>query len=100
VIADLVRTHKQVSDIAARYGGEEFVIVMPDSSPEQARVVCERLRRVIETHDWKNVHPDLRVTISLGLATSIGVENHERLLGLADANMYAAKNGGRNRTVG
>lgn len=100
VLADLVRKHKRPSDIAARYGGEEFVIVMPGSTPDQAQVTCERLRSAIEHHDWQGIHPDLQVTISLGLATSSNVKNYERLLGLADLNMYAAKNGGRNKTVG
>jgi diguanylate cyclase (GGDEF)-like protein len=100
VIADLVRTHKRATDIAARYGGEEFVIVVPGSTPEQARAICERLRNAIETHDWQHVHPNLRVTISLGLASEIDVANFERLLGEADKNMYAAKHGGRNQVVG
>jgi diguanylate cyclase (GGDEF)-like protein len=99
-ISDLLRKHKRNGDIAARYGGEEFVIVIPNSTPEQARTVCERLRSAIETHDWSNIHPNLQVTISLGIASSFEVENYERLLGLADENMYAAKRGGRNRIVG
>ena len=100
VIADLVREHKHTSDIAARYGGEEFVIVVPGSTPEQARAVCERLRAAVETHDWSGIHPNLQVTISLGLAIDSDLENFERLLGLADKNMYAAKHGGRNQTIG
>jgi diguanylate cyclase (GGDEF)-like protein len=100
VIADLVRTHKRATDIAARYGGEEFVIVVPGSSPDQARAICERLRNAIETHDWEHVHPNLKVTISLGLACDIDLTNFERLLGVADKNMYAAKHGGRNQVVG
>ena len=100
MIADLVRKHKRANDIAARYGGEEFVIVMPGSTPDQAQLNCERLRSAIEQHDWQGIHPNLQVTISLGLATSTDLKNYERLLGLADANMYAAKNSGRNKTVG
>jgi diguanylate cyclase (GGDEF)-like protein len=100
VIADLVREHKRTTDIAARYGGEEFVIVVPGSTPEQARAICERLRTAVETHDWSSVHQNLQVTISLGLATNTNLENFERLLGVADKNMYAAKHGGRNQVVG
>jgi diguanylate cyclase (GGDEF)-like protein len=100
VIADLVRKHKRATDIAARYGGEEFVIVVPDSTLQQARAICERLRAAIETHDWSGIHSDLRVTISLGLACDTNVANFERLLGVADKNMYAAKHGGRNQVVG
>jgi diguanylate cyclase (GGDEF)-like protein len=100
VIADLMRKHKRASDIPARYGGEEFVIVMPGSTPEQARAICERLRAAVETHDWSGIHPNLRVTISLGLACDTDVANFERLLGVADQNMYTAKHGGRNQVVG
>ncbi len=99
-IADLMRKHKRASDIAARYGGEEFVIVVPGSTPEQARAICERLRAAVETHDWSGIHPNLQVTISLGLATNTDLEHFERLLGVADKNMYAAKHGGRNQVVG
>ena len=100
VVADLVRRHKRDADIAARYGGEEFVIVVPGSTIEQARGICERLRTAVETHDWSAIHPNLQVTISLGLASSSDLENFERLLGQADKNMYAAKHGGRNQTIG
>ena len=100
VLANLVHKHKRASDIVARYGGEEFVIVMPGSTPHEAQLSCEQLRNAIETHDWQSIHPDLRVTISLGLASSSDLANFERLLGQADKNMYAAKHAGRNRIIG
>ena len=96
-VADLIRGGLRVTDIAARYGGEEFVIVLPRTSSARAQAVCERLRRTIAEHDWASIHPDLRVTISLGLATDTQVPNYEKLLGQADDKLYEAKRLGRNR---
>jgi diguanylate cyclase (GGDEF)-like protein len=96
-VAELMRANLRDADIPARYGGEEFVLVLPNTTPEQAIKVCERLRQAVETHAWSSVHPDLRVTISLGLACDSSLPSHEKLLSAADANMYHAKRMGKNR---
>ncbi len=97
VVAELIRASLRDTDIAARYGGEEFVLVLPNTTTEQALKICERVRHVVETHPWASVHPDLRVTISLGLACDSSLPSHEKLLSAADANMYQAKRMGKNR---
>jgi diguanylate cyclase (GGDEF)-like protein len=97
VVAELIRANLRDTDIAARYGGEEFVLVLPNTSTEHALKVCERLRHAVEKHTWSKLHPDLRVTISLGLACDSSLSSHERLLSAADANMYQAKRMGKNR---
>jgi diguanylate cyclase (GGDEF)-like protein len=85
------------SDIAARYGGEEFAIVLAGVTPERALQICERLRKSVEDHDWKSIHPLLTVSISVGLASDTTVSSHEKLLSLADEKMYQAKRTGKNR---
>jgi len=87
----------RVTDLAARYGGEEFVLVLPETDALAASFVCERLRQTVEGYPWQSIHPDLSVTISLGLSDDPHAASHERLLGLADAQLYAAKKAGRNR---
>ena len=96
-VAELIRQSIRTTDIAARYGGEEFVIVLPRTTHVRALAVCERLRRTIAEHDWARIHPELSVTISLGLASSTDVQNSDKLLGLADDKLYEAKGRGRNR---
>jgi diguanylate cyclase (GGDEF)-like protein len=82
------------SDQAARYGGEEFVIILPQTGPEGANIIAERIRRAVENAPW----PHRKVTVSLGAATSQGDQWHEReLLAAADAALYQAKKNGRNR---
>lgn len=96
-VAQLLKGNVRKPDILARYGGEEFVLCMPYTSLSEAVRVCERLRTSIESYDWKSLHPKLNVTLSLGLASDLSVENHERLLSLADFQLYEAKHNGKNR---
>ena len=96
-ITDLTRTHIRVTDIAARYGGEEFVVVMPQTASQTAHGIAERLRHHIENHDWERLAKGLRVTVSIGVADDLSLPDFEKLLSLADARMYQAKNDGKNK---
>jgi len=89
-------------DLVARYGGEEFVVVMPDTGPEIALMVAERLRGKMA--DVAFVVPsakrDLNVTISIGVACAHSSnEQPAHLLQRADEALYSAKQQGRNRVV-
>lgn len=88
------------SDLACRYGGEEFVIVMPDTNAIEAAVVCERIRQAVMESRWART-PDLRVTCSIGIVGASGPVkiSAEQWVEMTDKNLYAAKNGGRNRVV-
>lgn len=95
-VATILQSNTRDSDLVARYGGEEFVIAFPETAIAQAAALCEKLRRLIESHPWHEVHPDLNVTISMGLCGDTG-EPFETVLATADANLYRAKGAGRNR---
>ncbi len=88
-------------DLVARIGGEEFVVVMPDTTPERARRIGERLRQKVEQESFTAAGCDpIAVTISVGITTTrdtdkVGVD----LIKRADEAMYQAKNSGRNRVV-
>lgn len=84
-------------DIVARYGGEEFVLVLPETPSSGGILVCERIRKTIEEHDWAEIQEDLKVTISLGLCYDVGLSSHREMLSKADAKMYQAKKEGRNQ---
>ena len=94
IVAALMKESVRAIDTVARYSGEEFVILLPGASLERAVTICERFRVTVETHPWERVHPELRVTLSLGVSADLGVENHERMLACADAKLYEAKGSG------
>ncbi|WSG75756.1 PleD family two-component system response regulator [Rhizobium beringeri] len=100
--ANRVRSTIRGADLACRYGGEEFVVVMPDTSPEIAAAVAERLRAAIENAPFmlKHAGEALNVTASFGIASRIAqVLTPDQLMKQADLALYEAKNTGRNRVV-
>ncbi|ETX28378.1 diguanylate cyclase [Roseivivax isoporae] len=91
----------RASDLVSRYGGEEFLITLPDADLAQAQVTAARLCAQVRTHPVP-VGPDVAavpVTISIGVAAGPGTgpEPGRRMIELADAALYAAKTGGRDR---
>jgi diguanylate cyclase (GGDEF)-like protein len=98
-VGKLLAAHTRTSDVVARYGGEEFVIAFPETELDEAYAFCERLRQTIEAHPWRDIHADLKVTMSMGLNADLGQGNVERMLAAADGLLYQAKHAGRNRVV-
>lgn len=90
----------RVTDRFARFGGEEFALLMPATTPEEnAGIAVERIRLATQQRDWASIAAGLSVTASAGVATWGPDETLEELLARADAALYLAKNGGRNRFV-
>ena len=97
-------------DKPARYGGEEFVIICPETGPEEARLIAERIRRSVADTPFvlpangesagspgKRAAETAHVTISLGCVTFPGDARTGRdLVKKADIALYAAKEAGRN----
>lgn len=99
-LARVVQKAIRETDIPCRYGGEEFALIMPDTTPADGMVVCERIRTTLQDVVWPS-HPDRSVTLSIGL---VGSARSSRLeasewIEEADRNLYDAKSQGRNRTV-
>jgi len=88
-------------DLVARIGGEEFVVVMPDTPPERARRIGERLRQKVEQEPFQVAgNEGIGVTISVGVTTVRPSDNYGiDLVKRADEAMYQAKHAGRNRVV-
>lgn len=98
-VARLLRQCCRETDLVARYGGEEFALVLLEASEEQARSICEKIRSAIAEYPWSTVHPELKVTVSIGLCSDLGLESHQHMLAEADRNLYRAKHLGKNRVV-
>lgn len=100
VLADIVlraETAIRSIDACARLGGEEFAVLLPDTGEATARVVAERLRAALDRGMDAGETGLVRYTVSIGLATLRTGEPLAGLLGRADAALYDAKAGGRNR---
>jgi len=100
VAGALVRSVRKI-DTVARYGGEEFVIILPQIRRHEAVLVGEKLRRAVSRLGFAPTQRQrANVTISVGLAYLPGDARDAReLIDRADAALYAAKDGGRNRLV-
>lgn len=103
-VARLLKANIRSSDIIARYGGEEFAILIPSQGKHAAIHVAEKLRNVVEVNDLTLEGPELKVTISAGVADYDDLpedctDNKAMLVRLADHALIKAKNLGRNRVV-
>lgn len=86
-------------DLLARYGGEEFVFVLPETGPDEAMIVAEKLRATVEKAECVYEKMSYRVTMSFGVASlpSGGKIKRSELIEAADKALYQAKKKGRNR---
>jgi len=90
--------HQQVRkiDIVCRYGGEEFAILLTQTSAQQAVVIAEKLRRLVE--GWQFPGVPRAITISAGVAAfPTDGRTRDEIIRAADNGLYAAKQGGRNK---
>lgn len=102
-VSMILRRNIRSTDIAARYGGEEFVIILPETTQSDARIVAERIRRDTAKFDFPALvsgQPPLHCTISIGVAGfPLNADSKDELIQKADSSMYQAKGLGRNRVV-
>ena len=97
-VAQLIRAAVRDTDFVGRTGGEEFLVLLPDTSLEEALLVAEKIRTAIAA---KPQPPVGQVTISIGVAPAHpGDANQDTSVSAADAALYRAKEGGRNRVAG
>lgn len=98
-VSGLLLDNTRKSDLAARYGGEEFVMAFADTSLEQAKQYCEKIRKIIEHYPWDTIHPDLEVTMSMGVCGDPSLGRVEKMISHADEQLYESKKKGRNRVM-
>jgi diguanylate cyclase (GGDEF)-like protein len=87
-------------DVLGRYGGEEFLLLLPDCTEQQALACVERVRSAVAALEVPAEHGTIQITTSAGVALrQHGQEPADALLSRADAALYAAKAGGRDRVA-
>lgn len=96
-VADLLKGQIRSTDFLARYGGEEFVLILPDTAPEAAAQVAEKLRLRVAECRFHHRDAPVPLTVSCGLAAFSTGDDPESVFNRADQAMYTAKNSGRNR---
>lgn len=100
VLQEVARTIKEMvrkTDFVARYGGEEFVVILPETTLEQAEIALNKIREAIACLSIKALGSGGKVTLSAGAAAFQLGELGEELVGRADKALYQAKAHGRNR---
>ncbi|WP_189457670.1 GGDEF domain-containing protein [Cognatilysobacter bugurensis] len=99
-VARAVQVHCRPEDVFGRLGGEEFAVLLADCDLEQARKVAQAMRESIAVIDTRALGCPLPISASFGCAsTALSGSHFETLAAHADAAMYRAKTGGRNRVV-
>jgi diguanylate cyclase (GGDEF)-like protein len=93
-----IRAKIRKEELFARYGGEEFAVVLPETTCEDAVAFAERIREEIADRPFEYDGETFTVTISLGVASTIGrvAITPQELIQGADKALYRAKNEGRN----
>lgn len=87
----------RATDFLARFGGEEFLAILPDTGPEEALLVAEKMRQAVAGSLQERVG---QVTVSIGVAGAWPEDLDENVaVRQADENLYRAKSNGRNRVA-
>ncbi len=95
----ILRQEIRQSDLSARFGGEEFIVLLRNTDVSEAVHQLERLRMEIESTRMEAGEHTISVTISIGVAQKQTSDTLDALIGRADAALYRAKAGGRNRVL-
>ena len=94
-LAGVMQRGLRESDTLARWGGEEFLMLFPDTAPEEARLVLQRMQSQLA--QAATLPAGLRVTFSAGVAALDADDSIEHSITQADTALYAAKAAGRHR---
>jgi diguanylate cyclase (GGDEF)-like protein len=95
-LAQMIRNGVRGIDSVGRYGGEEFLVVLPETDGKAATVIGDRLRQKVAETLFPHSGKAISVSVSGGVASYGDGRDAGKLIGLADENLYKAKNEGKN----
>ncbi|ODU57877.1 MAG: hypothetical protein ABT01_01360 [Clostridium sp. SCN 57-10] len=101
LFAECVKKSIRRDSKAVRFGGDEFIILLEHTSADDAYQVAERIRANVHTLDISQYVPDIKISLSIGVANSLALGTHSvsSLIRKADAAMYRSKSAGKNRVT-
>ncbi len=99
IFADVITHGLRAGDSLARWGGEEFLLMLPNTSADDALTCVERMRGQLAARSFEHIAPALTVTFSAGIGVCDLEDRLDTIIDRADRAMYRAKTAGRNRTV-
>jgi len=89
--ADMFQAALRKQDLVSRWGGEEFLIILPNTSIQNAQLLAERLRTEISNAEFEQTNTSLKITISVGIAHSSHAPTMDAIIKKADDALYVAK---------
>jgi diguanylate cyclase (GGDEF)-like protein len=93
-VAAAIAAVLRAEDLAFRFGGDEFGAVMAGAPPEVVQARAQQIGALVRAEDWSGIRADLRVSVSVGAASSTGIGDVDALYARADEALYAAKSDG------
>lgn len=99
LIASTLKRSLRATDVVGRLGGEEFCVAYPCATIDQGRLVAERLRRSVNVLSVGEGTTYRQISVSIGGVFSFGATRFDTAYAQADANLYQAKQAGRNRSI-
>lgn len=100
-MSTLIREIIRREELFSRFGGEEFAIILPETKIDQALILAEKIRVIVENNQFEFESKKFNITVSIGVATTDGDPpvTIDQLIQQSDARLYMAKNTGRNKVV-
>lgn len=98
-LVESIKDTTRPEDVVSRYGGEEFVILLPNTTLEEAVHILSRIRRNLTKKFFLHENKRLLITFSAGIAQLQPGESQESIFKRADEALYRAKRGGKNQIL-
>lgn len=99
-VAQIFKEKCRKQDLACRWGGEEFLILLPETSLDGGKILADKIRSDIESHEFLYERQKISMTMSFGLSVfADNFKSSEECIRQADNCLYNAKETGRNKVV-
>ncbi len=92
----MIKQVTRMSDVCVRYGGDEFIIILPETTLEQAKLVAEKIQTKLNSVTFKKGDSVFKVSISIGITAVRENDTDETILERVDKALYQSKNQGKN----
>lgn len=97
VLSRIFRENLRLVDVLGRYDSHTFVFAFPETGRNKALSICERLQKVIVRHEWKQVHPSLALSVSMGLTDDAKTDDPDKRILEAKIKLAQAEEKGTGR---